>query len=164
MKFTYHYKTTKVNSFTTVACVCNMCLLPNKNRNVKERTIRCAVYLNCKMIRGGREWNCEIWLTNETYTYHLQGDSTRALQWYSKCYYVETVTKTFTLKSVQTIHYWRCWTMDSLCAFKWKCFRNTHHAVTFEIPSQSFFETPFIAITTFVLFLANLQSTLQMEQ
>jgi hypothetical protein len=30
--------------------------------------------------------------------------SNRALQWHSKCYCVTSVTKTFTLKGVQTIH------------------------------------------------------------
>jgi hypothetical protein len=33
----------------------------------------------------------------------IQGVSKTALQWYSKCYCVESVTKTFTLKGVQTI-------------------------------------------------------------
>jgi hypothetical protein len=33
----------------------------------------------------------------------MQGVSKRALQWYSKCYCVASVTKTFTLKGVQTI-------------------------------------------------------------
>jgi hypothetical protein len=33
----------------------------------------------------------------------LQGVLKRALQWYSKCYCVASVTKTFKLKGVQTI-------------------------------------------------------------
>jgi hypothetical protein len=38
----------------------------------------------------------------------IQGVSKRTLQWYSKCYSVASVTKTFTLKGVQTIHLSRC--------------------------------------------------------
>jgi hypothetical protein len=34
----------------------------------------------------------------------IQGVSKRDLQWYFKCYCVASVTKTFTLKGVQTIH------------------------------------------------------------
>jgi hypothetical protein len=34
----------------------------------------------------------------------MQGISKRALQWYFKCYCVASVTKTFTLEVVQTIH------------------------------------------------------------
>jgi hypothetical protein len=34
----------------------------------------------------------------------IHGVSKIALQWYSKCYCVASVTKTFTLKGVQTIH------------------------------------------------------------
>jgi hypothetical protein len=34
----------------------------------------------------------------------MQGVSKKALQWYSKCYCVASVTATFTLKGVQTIH------------------------------------------------------------
>jgi hypothetical protein len=36
--------------------------------------------------------------------HEIQGVSKRDLQWYSKCYCVASVTKTFTLKGVQTIH------------------------------------------------------------
>jgi hypothetical protein len=39
----------------------------------------------------------------------MQGVSKRALQWYSKCYSLASVTKVFTLKGVQTIHHLRCW-------------------------------------------------------
>jgi hypothetical protein len=35
---------------------------------------------------------------------NIQGVSKRALQWCSKCYCVASVTKTFTLEGVQTIH------------------------------------------------------------
>jgi hypothetical protein len=34
----------------------------------------------------------------------IHGVLKRALQWYSKCYCVVIVTKTFTLKGLQTIH------------------------------------------------------------
>jgi hypothetical protein len=34
----------------------------------------------------------------------MQRVSERALQWYSKCYRVASVTKTFTLKGMQIIH------------------------------------------------------------
>jgi hypothetical protein len=43
----------------------------------------------------------------------------KSSQWYSKCYCVATVS--------------RCWTMDSLYAFKCKRFRNTRHTVIFGI-------------------------------
>jgi hypothetical protein len=39
----------------------------------------------------------------------MHGVSKRALQWYSKCYCVASVTKTFTLKGAQTIHRSRSW-------------------------------------------------------
>jgi hypothetical protein len=55
----------------------------------------------------------------------MQGVSERASQWCSKCYCVASVTKTFTLKGVQTIHRSTTSTMHSLYAFKCKCFRNT---------------------------------------
>jgi hypothetical protein len=51
----------------------------------------------------------------------MQGVSRRALQWHSKCYCVASVI----LKAVQTIYTSRCWTTDSLYAFKYKRFRNT---------------------------------------
>jgi hypothetical protein len=35
---------------------------------------------------------------------HIQGVSKRALQWYSQCCYVASVTKKFTPKRGQTIH------------------------------------------------------------
>jgi hypothetical protein len=34
----------------------------------------------------------------------IEAVSKRALQWYSKCYCVASVTKTFTFKGVQAIH------------------------------------------------------------
>jgi hypothetical protein len=68
----------------------------------------------------------------------MQSVSKRALQWYSKCYCVASITKTFTLKGGQTVHRPRCW-MDNLYAFKYKCFRNTRHTVTFGIPLLSSF-------------------------
>jgi hypothetical protein len=40
----------------------------------------------------------------------IHGVSEIALQWYSKCYCVANVTKTFTLKGVQTIHRSPPWT------------------------------------------------------
>jgi hypothetical protein len=43
------------------------------------------------------------------YLAQVHGVSERTLQWYAKCYYVASVTKTFTLKGVQTIHRSRCW-------------------------------------------------------
>jgi hypothetical protein len=48
--------------------------------------------------------------------------SKRGLQWYFKCFCVMSVTKTFTLKGIQTItsHLSRCCIMDSLYAFKYK--------------------------------------------
>jgi hypothetical protein len=57
----------------------------------------------------------------------LQGVSKRALQWYSKCFCMVSVTKTFTLKGGQTTHWSRCWTMVSLYSLKCKRFRNTRH-------------------------------------
>jgi hypothetical protein len=63
----------------------------------------------------------------------------RALEWYSKCYCVASVTKTFTPKGVHSIHRLISWTMDSLYAIKCKCFRNTRHNVAFGIPLQSSF-------------------------
>jgi hypothetical protein len=41
----------------------------------------------------------------------IKGVLKRALQWYSKCYCVASVTKTFTLKGVQTIRRSRCWNL-----------------------------------------------------
>jgi hypothetical protein len=74
--------------------------------------------------------NCAL-LTSETRLVlcFTQGVSKRALQWYSKCYRAESVTKTFTLRGVQTP-----WTVDSFYSFKRKRFRNTRHTVTFWIP------------------------------
>jgi hypothetical protein len=63
----------------------------------------------------------------------MQGVSKRALQWYSKRCRVASVTKTFTLKGVQTIHRSRCWKMDRLYVFKHRLFCNTRHTVTFAI-------------------------------
>jgi hypothetical protein len=63
----------------------------------------------------------------------VQGVLKRSLQWYSKYYCVASVTKTFTLKGLQILRRWRCWTMDSLYAFKCKRFRNTHQTITFWI-------------------------------
>jgi cephalosporin hydroxylase len=40
----------------------------------------------------------------QTQAHRMQDVSKRALQCYSKCYCVASVTKTFTLKGVQTIH------------------------------------------------------------
>jgi hypothetical protein len=72
----------------------------------------------------------------------IQDVSKKALQWYSTRYTVTSVTKTFTLKGVETIYRstpWTPWTMDGLYAFKCKPFRNTHHTVTCGIPLQSSF-------------------------
>jgi hypothetical protein len=63
----------------------------------------------------------------------MQGVSKEVLQWYSKCHYATSVTKTFTLKGVQTFHRSTSSTMDSLHAFKRKRFRNTRDTVTFGI-------------------------------
>jgi hypothetical protein len=71
---------------------------------------------------------------------HTQGVSKRALQWYFKYYCVASVTKMFTLKGVQTIHFSTSWGTDSLYAFMCKRFCNTRHtAVTLGIPLQSSF-------------------------
>jgi hypothetical protein len=43
----------------------------------------------------------------ESYYAEIQGVSKRALERYSKCYCVASVTKTFTLKDIQTIHHSR---------------------------------------------------------
>jgi hypothetical protein len=43
----------------------------------------------------------ELWFNDSLV---MQGASKRASQRYSKCYCVASVTKTFTLKGVQTIH------------------------------------------------------------
>jgi hypothetical protein len=69
----------------------------------------------------------------------IQDVSKAALQWYSKCYCVASVMKTFTLNRLQTIHPSRCQAMDSLYAFKYKHFRNTGHTVIFGIPCKAFF-------------------------
>jgi hypothetical protein len=51
----------------------------------------------------------ERWLNRPwPYSPFIQGVSKRDLQCYSKCYSVASVTKTFTLKGVQTIHRSRC--------------------------------------------------------
>jgi hypothetical protein len=63
-----------------------------------------------------------------------QGVSKITLQWYSKCYWVANVTKTFTLKGVRTIHRSTSWKINSLYVFKYKRFSNTCHKVTFGIP------------------------------
>jgi hypothetical protein len=47
----------------------------------------------------------------------------RALQWYSKCYCVTSVTKPFKLNGIQTIH------RSFMYSFKFKTFRNTRHSV-----------------------------------
>jgi hypothetical protein len=44
------------------------------------------------------------WLWFSVASTVMQGVSDRPLQWYSKCYCVVSVTKTFTLKGIQTIH------------------------------------------------------------
>jgi hypothetical protein len=54
----------------------------------------------------------------------MQGVSRRALQGYSKCYCVASVTKTFILKGVQTIHRSTPWT-DLECDCKILFFLNT---------------------------------------
>jgi hypothetical protein len=41
-------------------------------------------------------------------------------------------------RGVQTIRCWTLLTMDSLCAFRYKSFRNTRHTVTLGIPLQFF--------------------------
>jgi hypothetical protein len=64
----------------------------------------------------------------------MRGVSERALQWYSKCYCVANVTRTFTLKGVQTIHPTAPTTMSTLYAFECKRSRNIRHKVTFGIP------------------------------
>jgi hypothetical protein len=69
----------------------------------------------------------------------MQGVSKRALQWYSNCYCVASITKIFTPKGVQTIHLSSCWTMGNLYDFKCKPFINTRHTVTIGIPLQRLF-------------------------
>jgi hypothetical protein len=49
----------------------------------------------------------------------MQGVSKGVLQWYSKCYCVATVKKTFTLKGVQIIHRSTPWTII-LGVWKWE--------------------------------------------
>jgi hypothetical protein len=58
-------------------------------------------------------WDTIFQLKWQTYFHKLRDNSKRALQWYSKCYCVASITKTFTLKGVQTMHRSRYWTMDS---------------------------------------------------
>jgi hypothetical protein len=67
----------------------------------------------------------------------MQGVSKRALQLYSECCCVTSVTKRSTLEDVQTIRHFLFVHAFSLYAFKWKRFRNTRHTVTFGIPLQS---------------------------
>jgi hypothetical protein len=73
-------------------------------------------------------------LRDRVLCYIIQDVSKRALQLYSRCYCVASVTKTFTLKGVQT-----SFKMDSLYAFKYKCFCNIRHTVTFGIQLQSYY-------------------------
>jgi hypothetical protein len=47
---------------------------------------------------------------------------------------VMCVTKTFTLKCVQSLHHSTPWAVNSLCAFKFKYFHNARHTVTSGIP------------------------------
>jgi hypothetical protein len=56
---------------------------------------------------------------------NIQSVSEIVLQWYSKCYCVASVTKTFALKGVQTIHRSTPW--------------HSRHTVTFGIPLWRFF-------------------------
>jgi hypothetical protein len=51
----------------------------------------------------------------------MQGVSKRVIRWYSKCYCVTSVMKTFTLKGVQIIHRSTPWTLDSLYINKMYC-------------------------------------------
>jgi hypothetical protein len=81
-----------------------------------------------------------MYINANTHTYtHTQGVSQRALQLYSKCYFVVSVTIKFALKSIQTIYGSTLWKMDSLYTFKCKRFCNTCHTVTFGIPLYSSF-------------------------
>jgi hypothetical protein len=60
---------------------------------------------------------------------------------------VASVTKMFTLKGLQTIRRSRLWTMSSLYAFKWKCFRNTRHRnMSNTIVKLSFWNVLYITI------------------
>jgi hypothetical protein len=81
----------------------------------------------------GGSWYFEAWV-DEHVAEDLQSVSKEDLQSYSKCYFMATATKTFTLKGVQSIHSSRCLTMDTFYAFKCKSFRSTRHKVTFRIP------------------------------
>jgi hypothetical protein len=83
----------------------------------------------------------------------MQAVLKRSLQWHSyyKRHCVASVTKTFTLKGVQTRSI--SWTMDSLYAFKCKHFRNTLHTVTFGYHCKALFETSSICS------MANLMAT-----
>jgi hypothetical protein len=60
---------------------------------------------------------CNLWRKSKV----IQGVSKRALQWYSKCCSVASVTKRFTLKGLKT------------CKHFCKCFRNTRYTVAFGI-------------------------------
>jgi hypothetical protein len=57
----------------------------------------------------------------------------RALQWYSKCYCVTGVMKTFTPQGLQIVQRLTPSVMGSLYAFKYKRFHNTRHTVAFGI-------------------------------
>jgi hypothetical protein len=96
------------------------------------------IILNCHNAAGrSLTWDsyCSV---SHTSTGNL-GCFKTALEWFSKCYCVASVTKTFTPKSIHTICRSTPWTMDSLYASKYKYFKNTHHTVTFEIPLYNSF-------------------------
>jgi hypothetical protein len=59
--------------------------------------------LNCHNVVEHAEFYLgKLWF-NVTSTGNA-GVSKRALQWFSKCYFLASVKKTFTLKGVQTLH------------------------------------------------------------
>jgi hypothetical protein len=112
--------------------------VPNYLHNISELTPHLEqITLSKKIICSSRS---PAWRLSSLY---IQSVSKWTLQWYSKCYFVASVTKTFTFKGTQTTHCSKCWMMDNLYTFKFKCFRNTRHKVTFGIPLwSSFWNTP----------------------
>jgi hypothetical protein len=70
----------------------------------------------------------------------IQGVSKRVLQLYSKCYCVANVTKTLTLKCVQTIRLLRCWWKV------WTRFRNSPHSNIWNTIARLFLKHPALPV------------------
>jgi hypothetical protein len=100
-------------------------LVPQLSPDIRFRAM-CTGVMSVTMEVNLSVWQC------------VQGVSKTALQWYSKCYCVASVTKTFALKAyklsiiAQGVEPW-------IVCMPLSKFRNTRHTVTFGIPLYSFF-------------------------